>query len=108
MLWAWRVLHRKNVRVVNAHYPGLPYLVFGWLKQLGLTDAKFILSFHLGDIQLALQTKGLERRLWQHLLHTADRLVACSDGLRQMIEELDPSVSAKIAVVHNGVDLEQL
>jgi glycosyltransferase involved in cell wall biosynthesis len=108
LLWAWRLLRRNKVRVVNAHYPGLPYLVFGWLRQLGLTDAKFILSFHLGDIQSALQTKGLERKCWIHLLHTADCLVACSDGLREMIEELDPTVSAKIAVVYNGVDLKQM
>ena len=108
LLWAWQFVRRNRIRVVNVHYPGLPYLIFGWLRQVGFMNARFILSFHLGDIQSALQTKGLERKFWQQLLRTADCLIACSDGLREMIEQLDPTVSAKIAVIYNGVDLKQI
>jgi glycosyltransferase involved in cell wall biosynthesis len=104
----WRFLRRYKVRVVNPHYPGLPYLILGWLRRFGLTQAKLVLSFHRGDIELAGKTAGCERVLWHHLLGLADHLIACSNGVREMVEEFDATVAGKTTVVRNGVNAGQL
>jgi glycosyltransferase involved in cell wall biosynthesis len=79
--------------------------VFLVLKRTGLFKGKIILSFHLSDIQYALSTKGVERRLWRILLRGADHIVAVSRYCSANILEIDSSIAKKIVTIRNGADL---
>lgn len=105
--WAMRrIVRQKNVRVINPHFPGLGSLLFVILKKINLFDGKLILSFHLSDVQGALSSQGVERKLWRILLRGADHIVVVSDDLARAVLALDPGVAAKVTTVYNGVDLQ--
>jgi glycosyltransferase involved in cell wall biosynthesis len=101
----WKITHRYNIRVINPHYPGLASLVFLILKKTGLFKGKIILSFHLSDIQGALATNGVERKLWRILLRGADHSVVVSRDSAANLLKLDSSIADKLVTIPNGVDL---
>jgi glycosyltransferase involved in cell wall biosynthesis len=99
-----RIFKRHDVKVINSHFPDLESLTFVLLKKIGQFDGKLILTFHRGDIQGALATKGVERMLWKVLLRGADHLVTVSDGLGRDVLALEPKVAGKLKTIYNGID----
>ena len=104
--WALRrIIKHHKIKVINPHFPNLGCLVFTILKKLGLFDSEIILSFHNSDITNALQTSGLERRLWRVLLRRANRIVLVSNSLAPDLLSIEPRIAAKLTTIYNGVDV---
>jgi glycosyltransferase involved in cell wall biosynthesis len=98
-------LRRNRVAVVNVHFPSLGALQFILVKRLFMPRLKVILSFHGMDIVNAATTNGMERRLWQLLLRTADACVGCSHALTRAIPEFHARVKHAVTI-HNGLDID--
>ncbi len=101
----WRFLIHHRVAVVNVHYCGLYALNVSILKALRLFRGKFILSFHGSSVFTERQDVGVIKRLWKLLLHSADRIVTCSEALKKEVAGLDERCSRNICVIHNGIDI---
>lgn len=99
-----RIIRREKITVINPHFPGLECLTFVIVKKLNLFRGKIILSFHRGDIHLALETRGFGRRLWRVLLKSVDYVVVVSDDLGRAVLSLEPSTAGKVRTIYNGVD----
>lgn len=99
-----RLLRALRVEVINAHYPTLSSVVFAVMKALGLTRARFVLSFHGQDAVNASRLSGWQGRLFRFMLSRADVTTACSHGLAQQLQSLFPVECSTVEVVHNGID----
>jgi len=105
VLWRLRVVcGQYSIRVLNPHFIGLEYLPLLLLRKLRLFHGKLILSFHGSDIREMMQSRGLERVLNKMLLRGADKLVPCSEGLREELLMFVPDCAARTVVIHNGID----
>ncbi len=106
ILWRnWKFIKKHNVKVINAHYPGLS--VFQWMlmKKLRIYSGQVILSLHGRDFRSAIRTTGVQYRLWTWLLHAADWVVSCSNGLADEVVQQYPNLSNRSVCIHNGVDV---
>jgi glycosyltransferase involved in cell wall biosynthesis len=103
-----RLLASASIAVVNTHYPTLGDLHFPLLRILGLYRARFVVSIHGTDIDHISRSSGFERRLWRLLLGSADAVVACSAWLADQALALEPGLSGKVHVIHNGVDRREV
>ena len=98
------MLRDKNIRVVNAYFPGLNIVLFFLFKALGLYRGKIVLTFQGGDIAEISRSSGHVRRIWRFLIAKADAVVACSHALRQDVVQFSPR--ARVTAIHNGVDVD--
>jgi len=106
MLRLRRLLLQKQIQLVNPHFPHPGLLPFVWLRSLRLWDGAIVLSFHLGDAHIADSTRGVERKLWQYLLGSADQIICPSDDLYQPLLRVAPGCRERLATINNGVDFE--
>ena len=99
-----------DARVVHAHtwYASLPGLLIRTLYQIPLVVTLHSLeplrpwkADQLGTGYLA--TTELEK----HVVETADRVIAVSEGMRQDVLRLFAVDRARVVVIHNGVDPER-
>ena len=106
----YRALHRiviqQNIRVINAHFPGLNVLMFIALRKFGGFSGQVILSFHGSDVKAVIQTVGFERFLWKIALRDVDRITVVSNSLRMELLTFEPRVAEKVTTIYNGVDLK--
>ena len=106
----YRALHRiviqQNIRVINAHFPGLNVLMFIALRKFGGFSGQVILSFHGSDVKAVIQTVGFERFLWKIALRDVDRITVVSNSLRMELLTFEPSVAERVTTIYNGVDLK--
>ena len=100
-------LRSNRVAVVNLHFPSLAALQFILVKRFFMPRLRVILSFHGMDIVNVGGTNGLERKLWNLLLRTADASVGCSVALTNAIREFYPRVRHAVTI-HNGLDIDHL
>lgn len=108
-LWRNRkFVHQLNVVSVNLHYPGLSAVNWAILKKLGLFSGRVILSLHGRDFRDAIQTVGVEYRLWKWLLHHVDWIVTCSDGLASEVTDEFSDLLNKTVSIHNGIDISHI
>jgi glycosyltransferase involved in cell wall biosynthesis len=99
-----RLIKALRVEVINVHYPTLSSVVFAVMKALGLTRARFVLSFHGQDAVNASRLSGWQGTLFRFMLSRADATTACSRGLAQQLQSLFPIECPTVEVVHNGID----
>jgi glycosyltransferase involved in cell wall biosynthesis len=99
-----RLLKALRVKVINVHYPTPSSVVFVVMKALGLTRARFVLSFHGQDAVNAARLDGWQEILFRFMLSRADATTACSRGLARQLQSLFPVECQTVEVVHNGVD----
>lgn len=97
-----RLVRRHGIAVINAHFPRYDAAGLLLLRRLGLIQTRIILSFHGSDIRTALQAGGAKRGFYRWMLGEADHVVACSQGLMEEIEMLQPDLRAR-SVIHNGM-----
>lgn len=102
------LLRHEQISVVNIHYVGLSALTFVFVRKLALWRGKLILSFHGSDMLAARKASKPKRYFWHVLLANADQIVAPSNSLAAQLRETWPTVSSKLSVVHNGVDIDVL
>lgn len=95
------LIRKKNIVVVNLHYPTLVGWNFILMKWLGLFSGKIIISVHGLDLQNALSSHGLTRLFWKMMLKSGDRVVSCSESLEKSILSFCPS--SKTIAIHNGI-----
>ncbi|MCC6590950.1 MAG: glycosyltransferase family 4 protein [Bryobacterales bacterium] len=100
------IAERYSIRVVNAHFTDLSAWPWVRVARRARPPLKVMLSFHGSDIRKQFQAGTLERRLFRRLLRSADHVVACSRGLLEEIQMLEPAARGA-AVVHNGVNLPE-
>jgi glycosyltransferase involved in cell wall biosynthesis len=98
-----RLVREHNIAVFNPHFVGGNHAILVLLKRLGLYRGKVILSIHGSDIREGHQTKGAGRFWWKFMLRNADAVVACSEGLREEAQMLEPR--AHVFAIHNGIDI---
>ena len=106
---SWRFLKflkSNKVVVINVHYCSLYTLNFVLFKILGLYDGCLILSFHGNDLLNARRSRGIEKKLWKLTLQYADKIVTCSESLKNELVQLDTSCKDKTVAIHNGIDLD--
>ncbi len=101
-------LTRGQVRIVNAHYPGLWLLPFAGLRAIVGRPRVFFVSLHGLDLQEARQARGLRRWVWRCVLKAADRIPACSEALAAEARAAFPEVEDRVVAVPNGVNAESL
>ncbi len=100
-----RIVKHFNIKVINPHFPDVGALTFLILKTCGQFDGEIILSFHRGDVRLALSSRGFERSVWKSLLRGVDHIVVVSDDLGRDVLALEPKAAAKVTTIYNGVNL---
>lgn len=99
---------REEVRVVNAHFPGLDLLTWFAARSLGGPRFRIVISLHGLEIRSTFGRRGLERRLWDWMLRHADRVVACSDGLRDEVVAEYGLPRDAVTTIHNGIELDHV
>lgn len=104
-LW---LLRHLNIQVVNIHYPNLAAINYVLLRRLRLYSGKVLISLHGRDVRDSAKAGTLERRLWKWMMQSADRIVACSQGLADDALSIYPEIHGHLCVVHNGVDMQHL
>jgi L-malate glycosyltransferase len=102
----WYLIARYDIKVVNGHFPSLVIMNIILLSCLGFYRGKLLLSFHGRDTQTVTATCGLERIFWRWLLHRADAIIFCSDGLAESLRSFDPGL--RLSTVRNGVSIRDL
>ena len=102
------LIRRHDIHVVNVHFPTPAAVTLVLLKRLRLFKGAIIISLHGSDIEGASRATGLERQLWRFVLRGADRIVACSESLRETAVALCPAANGSSVTIHNGVDVDQL
>jgi len=103
-----KLIKKKNIRIINAHFPSHSVTLFILMRKIRLINARLVLSLHGSDIRNALLTAGPELWWWRVLYRYSDALVVCSDELTAQVENLDPLLASKVTVVHNGIDASLL
>ena len=99
---------REEVRVVNAHFPGLDLLTWFAARWLGGPRFTIVISLHGLEVRSTFGRRGLERRLWSWMLRHADHVVACSDGLRDEVLAEYGLPRERVATIHNGIEIERV
>jgi len=99
---------RERVRVVNAHFPGLDLLSWFVARWFGGPAYRIVISLHGLEIRSTFGRRGLERRLWRWMLLHADRVVACSDGLRDEVIAEYGLPEGGVVTIHNGIELDRV
>lgn len=99
-----KYIKANKVKVANVHYCSLYAMNFVLLKILGIFKGHFVLSFHGKDLLLARQSRGIERILWKILLFHADKIVVCSESLKNELIDYYVLCENKTEVIHNGID----
>jgi glycosyltransferase involved in cell wall biosynthesis len=102
------LLRRFDVRVINVHYVEPSTILFGLLRRTGLFRGCLLLSMHGSDLHTARRSEGGQSTFWKITLRLADRIVACSDYLRDEIIALDSRLQERAVTVLNGVQAERL
>jgi glycosyltransferase involved in cell wall biosynthesis len=102
-----RICRELSVSVLNPHFIGLEYLPLALLRRTRLFKGRLILSLHGADIREMIQSRGLTRAVSKFLLRSADRIVPCSEGLREETLMFVPDCAAKTVAVANGVNVER-
>jgi glycosyltransferase involved in cell wall biosynthesis len=118
LLWAFfllpdlvriaRFLRANDVDCVNVHYPSLAAIQFVFARFVSRRRPKIVLSFHGLDIAPAVRAAGIERWMWNILLHRADAIVGCSSAQSESVLAFAPSLGSRISTIHNGVDIGHL
>lgn len=97
-------LNYNKVSVINPHYCNLFLINISILRCLKLFKGKFILSFHGGDFLNAKNSRGLENYLWRVLLRSSDKIIACSNSLKDDIINFDQRCQDRVISIHNGIN----
>ncbi len=100
------LLKTRDVRVINVVFPGLESWTFVLLKKLGLFPGKLVVSLQGNDIKLFLEETGLARWLARMIFRFADRVVSCSNGIREDLLRLEPRCERNSVVIHNSIDMD--
>jgi glycosyltransferase involved in cell wall biosynthesis len=101
LLWVAHCLRRSRPDVVDVHYVNAYALYFILLRPL--FKYRLVLSAHGSDLLLP---SKLDRALLPHMLRRADAVTVVSEDLQHRALSLAPSVSPKLTLVPNGIDLE--
>jgi glycosyltransferase involved in cell wall biosynthesis len=91
--------------VLNLHYLGQPAL-FWWLTHL-LYPVPTVISLHGGDVDGEPYHSHFNYWRFRAAMQRSRAVTACSQSLLQQAIELDPLLTHKGCVVHNGVDSAQ-
>lgn len=103
--WRLRNLMRSfRPRVVNVHFPHHQIRFVLALRQQ--FEFRLVVSLHGHDIEAVGNGSAAARRL-QSLLREAEAVTACSQHLLDQAIHVEPSISGKGQVIHNGVDPER-
>jgi starch synthase len=107
VLWKLRLLlARHRILTINCIFPGTDSLTYVLLRRFRLFSGKVIFTLQGNDIKVALDTAGFSRFLARQAFRLADRIVACSFGLREDLLRLEPQCANKSVVIHNSIDFE--
>lgn len=99
-----RFARHERVAVVNAHFPTPALLSWFLARSMGGPRYRIVLSLHGLEIRSVFDKRGLERRLWSWMLQRADRVIACSNGLRDEVTRAFDLPPGRVVTVHNGID----
>jgi len=95
-----RALRKKEVGLVNFHFPTMSVLPLAILKSLGLWRGRIVLTFHGSD---ALEIDP-ERPAWRFIATQVDAVTACSSALAERVAALKLFRSTP-SVIYNGIDI---
>ena len=105
----WRALIRQhNVRVIDAHFPGLHYFTLALLRRRTRGRVRLIFSLH-GDDLRAIQGAGrIARAGARWVLRQGDAVVCCSDDLARVAQQTLRLDERRLHTIYQGVDIEEL
>ncbi|MDO9546670.1 MAG: glycosyltransferase family 4 protein [Pelolinea sp.] len=91
--------------MVNFHYLGAPagFLYRTWQKQ----PFPLVVSLHGGDVTGEPAQSRRKRERFDRVTNAANAVTACSHALATQAEALNPVLTGKIQVIHNGVDSDR-
>jgi glycosyltransferase involved in cell wall biosynthesis len=100
--WQLRNLMRRfRPRVVNVHFPDHQIrFVLGLRQQF---EFRLVVSLHGHDVE-KLGNDSVATKPLQSILREADAVTACSQHLLDGAIRVEPSITDKARVIHNGVD----
>ncbi len=90
----------RGAVAANPHFFGLEILPLVVLRKLGLAP-RLLLSVHGADVTQALQSGGIERKLYSWIYKTADVVIACSHALASDVRRVSPQ--ANVRAIWNGI-----
>ncbi len=90
----------RGAVAANPHFFGPEILPLAVLRRLGLVP-RLILSVHGADVTQALQSSGIERKLYSWIYKTADVVIACSHALASDVRRVSPQANVK--AIWNGI-----
>jgi glycosyltransferase involved in cell wall biosynthesis len=100
------LLNKRDIQVVNIHYPGECFFYFALLKTV--LGFKLVVSVHGADFYPDGRPNRKHSWLMGWLLSAADRVVAPSRAFLLQFLELLPQFNLKTTAIHNGVDVAEL
>jgi glycosyltransferase involved in cell wall biosynthesis len=104
-----RLIAKRNIAVINVHFPGLEAVFWALLIRLGMLRGRLVLSFHGADVTMAAADRTLiGKMLWRFTVRSAAALTACSAMLARELTTLFPFASQKVFVIPNGVTADKV
>lgn len=104
----YKFINLHKITTINVHYCSLFALNISFIKFIRLFKGHLILSFHGKDLLFAKQSQDIEKLLWKILLRSAERIITCSESLKNELALFDKFSFHKIVSVHNGIDISFL
>lgn len=102
LMQLYRLLRKREIAVVNPHYPG-PYLFhFALLKRIFPNLFRFVISCHGSDV-LAIEDRTRGTAITRLVLRSADAITVPSRALAMKLATAVPEIAEKITCIYNGI-----
>jgi glycosyltransferase involved in cell wall biosynthesis len=99
-LWNIKLL-TQNIACINVHYVTPYYYFLCILKKYSIKNFTLIFSLHGTDLANMKQNKAF----WLGKFTHVDRIVTCSDYLKDELLDLFPSLEEKVVTIYNGTSI---
>ncbi len=98
-----KYIKRKNIKVINFHYPSRSALCVAILKKFKLYKGRLVLSYHGTDAHSIQKVGFLDSFIFQN----TDNIITCSEALSRTIKSKIPEkFYKKIIVIHHAISQE--
>ena len=101
------IIRKSNPDIVHTHYLNELAEYTGLCLKDSFRHFPWIITFHGGDVDGEPFLNQANRDRFQTFSQQAIHLTACSAFLANQAQSLQPALSGKIEVIHNGVNIHQ-